>query len=51
MTKAEQENFRIKKNKEIEEIEKAMKGLNKSFEKIKEEWLNQNNRLKEAIKK
>lgn len=50
MTKAEQENFRIKKNKEIEEIEKAMKGLNKSFEKIKEEWLNQNNRLKEAIK-
>ena len=51
MTKAEQENFRIKKNKEIEEIEKAMNGLNKSFEKIKEEWLNQNNRLKEAIKK
>lgn len=51
MTKAEQENFRIKKNKEIEEIEKAMKGLNKSFEKIKEEWLNQNNILKEAIKK
>lgn len=51
MTKAEQENFRIKKNKEIEEIEKAMEGLNKSFEKIKEEWLNQNNRLKEAIKK
>lgn len=51
MTKAEQENFRIKKNKEIEEIEKAMKGLNKSFEKIKEEWLNQNKKLKEAIKK
>ena len=51
MTKAEQENFRIKKNKEIEEIEKDMKGLNKAFEKIKEEWLNQNNRLKEAIKK
>lgn len=51
MTKAEQENFRIKKNKEIEEIEKAMNGLNKSFEKIKEEWLNQNKKLKEAIKK
>ena len=51
MTKAEQENFRIKKNKEIEEIEKAMHGLNKSFEKIKEEWLNQNKKLKEAIKK
>ena len=51
MTKAEQENFRIKKNKEIEEIEKDMKGLNKAFEKIKEEWLNKNNRLKEAIKK
>ena len=51
MTKAEQENFRIKKNKEIEEIEKAMEGLNESFEKIKEEWLNQNKKLKEAIKK
>lgn len=51
MTKAEQENFRIKKNKEIEEIEKAMEGLNEAFEKIKEEWLNQNKKLKEAIKK
>ena len=51
MTKAEQENFRIKKNKEIEEIEKAMEGLNEAFENIKTEWLNQNNRLKEAIKK
>lgn len=51
MTKAEQENFRIKKNKEIEEIEKAMKGLNEAFEKIEEEWLNQNKKLKEAIKK
>lgn len=51
MTKAEQENFRIKKNKEIEEIEKAMKGLNEAFENIKTEWLNQNKKLKEAIKK
>lgn len=51
MTKAEQENFKHMKNKEIEEIEKAMKGLNEAFEKIKEEWLNQNKKLKEAIKK
>lgn len=51
MTKAEQENFRIKKNKEIEEIEKAMEGLNEAFENIKTEWLNQNKKLKEAIKK
>ena len=51
MTKAEQENFKHMKNKEIEEIEKAMKGLNEDFEKIKEEWLNQNKKLKEAIKK
>lgn len=51
MTKAEQENFRIKKNKEIEEIEKAMNGLNEAFENIKTEWLNQNKKLKEAIKK
>lgn len=51
MTKAEQENFKHIKNKEIEEIEKAMEGLNESFEKIKEEWLNQNKKLKEAIKK
>lgn len=51
MTKAEQENFRIKKNKEIEEIQKAMNGLNEAFENIKTEWLNQNKKLKEAIKK
>ena len=51
MTKAEQENFRIKKNKEIEEIEKDMNGLNEAFDKIKNEWLNQNKKLKEAIKK
>lgn len=51
MTKAEQENFKHMKNKEIEEIEKAMKGLNEAFENIKTEWLNQNKKLKEAIKK
>lgn len=51
MTKAEQENFKLMKNKEIEEIEKAMKGLNEAFENIKTEWLNQNKKLKEAIKK
>ena len=51
MTKAEQENFRIKKNKEIEEIETAMDSLNKKFEEIKTQWLNANKELKEAIKK
>lgn len=51
MTKAEQENFKHIKNKEIEEIEKAMEGLNEAFENIKTEWLNQNKKLKEAIKK
>ena len=51
MTKAEQENFKLMKNKEIEEIEKAMEGLNEAFENIKTEWLNQNKKLKEAIKK
>lgn len=51
MTKAEQENFKHMKNKEIEEIEKAMEGLNEAFENIKTEWLNQNKKLKEAIKK
>lgn len=51
MTKAEQENFKHMKNREIEEIEKAMKGLNEAFENIKTEWLNQNKKLKEAIKK
>lgn len=51
MDRKQQEEFKLMKNKEIEEIEKAMNGLNKSFEKIKEEWLNQNKKLKEAIKK
>ena len=51
MTKAEQENFKHMKNKEIEEIEKAMKGLNEAFENIKTEWINKNKKLKESIKK
>ena len=51
MNKAEQEKFKLMKNKEIEEIETAMNGLNEAFDKIKTEWLNQNIRLKEAIKK
>ena len=51
MDKKQQEEFKLMKNREIEEIEKAMDGLNEAFEKIKTEWLNQNNKLKEAIKK
>ena len=51
MDKKQQEEFKLMKNKEIEEIETAMNGLNEAFDKIKEEWLNQNSRLKEAIKK
>lgn len=51
MNKKQQEEFKLMKNKEIEEIEKAMNGLNEAFENIKTEWLNQNSKLKEAIKK
>ena len=51
MDKKQQEEFKLMKNREIEEIEKAMNGLNEAFNKIKTEWLNQNNKLKEAIKK
>lgn len=51
MDKKQQEEFKLMKNKEIEEIEKAMNGLNEAFDKIKTEWLNQNSKLKEAIKK
>lgn len=51
MDRKQQEEFKLMKNKEIEEIEKAMNGLNEAFENIKTEWLNQNKKLKEAIKK
>ncbi len=51
MDRKQQEEFKLMKNKEIEEIEKAMNGLNEAFENIKTEWLNQNSKLKEAIKK
>lgn len=51
MDRKQQEEFKLIKNKEIEEIEKAMEGLNEAFENIKTEWLNQNKKLKEAIKK
>lgn len=47
----QQEEFKLMKNKEIEEIETAMDGLNKKFEEIKTQWLNANKELKEAIKK
>ncbi|TKZ31720.1 dynamin family protein [Brachyspira catarrhinii] len=51
MDRKQQEEFKLMKNKEIEEIEKAMNGLNEAFENIKTQWLNQNKKLKEAIKK
>ena len=51
LDRAKQEKLKLEKNKEIEEIEKDMNGWNETFDKIKNEWLNQNNRLKEAIKK
>mgnify|MGYP004473323007 FL=1 len=51
MDRKQQEEFKLMKNKEIEEIQKAMNGLNEAFENIKTEWLNQNKKLKEAIKK
>lgn len=50
MDAKQQKDFELQKNKEIEEIETAMKELNENFEKIKEEWLNQNKQIKEAIK-
>lgn len=51
MNEKEQERFKLMKNKEIEEIETAMNGLNDAFEKIKTQWLNENKKLKEAINK
>ena len=51
LDRAEQEKLKLEKNKEIEEIEKAMDSLNKKFAEIKTEWLNANKELKEAIKK
>ena len=51
MDRKQQEEFKLMKNKEIEEIEKAMNGLNEAFDKIENEWLNANKKLKEAIKK
>lgn len=51
MDRKQQEEFKLMKNKEVEEIQKAMNGLNEAFENIKTEWLNQNKKLKEAIKK
>ena len=51
MDRKQQEEFKLMKNKEIEEIETAMDSLNKKFEEIKTQWLNANKELKEAIKK
>lgn len=51
MDRKQQEEFKLMKNKEIEEIEMAMDSLNKKFEEIKTQWLNANKELKEAIKK
>lgn len=50
MDAKQQKDFELQKNKEIEEIETAMKELNEKFEKLEEEWLNQNKQIKEAIK-
>ena len=51
MDRKQQEEFKLMKNKEIEEIETAMDSLNNKFEEIKTQWLNANKELKEAIKK
>ena len=47
--KEEQEQSILIRNEEIKKIEEHMKSLNDAFEKIKEEWLNQNKKLKETI--
>lgn len=49
MEKKEKEQSILMRNEEIKKIEEHMKSLNDAFEKIKEEWLNQNKKLKEAI--
>ena len=49
MEKKEKEQSILKRNEEIIKIEEHMKSLNDAFEKIKEEWLNQNKKLKETI--
>lgn len=46
----EKEAFKLAKNKEIELIEKTMDGLTKAFEDIKSKWLEQNEKLKKAIR-
>ena len=49
MEKKEQEQSILMRNEEIKKIEEHIKSLNNAFEKIKEEWLNQNKKLKETI--
>lgn len=46
----EKEAFKLAKNKEIELIEETMNGLTKAFEDIKSKWLEQNEKLKRAIR-
>ena len=46
----EKEAFKLAKNKEIELIEETMNGLTKAFEDIKNKWLEQNEKLKRAIR-
>ena len=41
---------KVKRNEEIKKIEEDMKAINNAFDKIKEEWLNLNKKLKETIK-
>lgn len=48
--KEEQEQSILKRNEEIKKIEEDMKAINNAFDKIKEEWLNLNKKLKETIK-
>lgn len=50
MEKKEKEESILKRNEEIKKIEEDMKAINNAFDKIKEEWLNLNKKLKETIK-